>query len=152
MAALLVLDDGRYVMQLRDHVPGIFYPGHWGCFGGAVDAGESPLAALERELEEELEYRMEPAALFTRFDFDLAPLGQKKVYRIYYEIRVSAGAFARFVLHEGAGMEAIDGRELVLERRVTPYDVFAVWLHFSRARFATAQASPGPHAKPHRAE
>ena len=53
VAALLVLDDGRYVMQLRDAIPRIFYPGHWGCFGGAVEAGEEPEQALRRELAEE---------------------------------------------------------------------------------------------------
>jgi hypothetical protein len=36
VAALLVHEDGRYIMQLRDQKEGIFYPGHWGCFGGAV--------------------------------------------------------------------------------------------------------------------
>ena len=56
VAALLILDDGRYVMQLRDTLPTIFYPDHWGCFGGAVGEGETPLAALKRELQEELEY------------------------------------------------------------------------------------------------
>jgi hypothetical protein len=48
VAALLILDDGRYVMQLRDTLPTIFYPDHWGCFGGAVGDGEAPLAALNR--------------------------------------------------------------------------------------------------------
>ena len=34
--ALIVLDDGRYLLQLRDQKPKIFYPGHWGLFGGAT--------------------------------------------------------------------------------------------------------------------
>lgn len=133
----MVLGDGRYIMQLRDERPDIWYPGHWGCFGGAIDTGESPLETLKRELREELEYEMEAAREFTRFDFDFSPLGpqQKKVYRIYYEVRVSAAAFRRMVLHEGAAMEAIEARELLLNRRVTPYDAFAVWLHLSRHRF-----------------
>ena len=54
VAALLQLSDGRYLMQLRDSNPDIFYPEHWGCFGGAVDPGEAPTAALVRELKEEL--------------------------------------------------------------------------------------------------
>jgi 8-oxo-dGTP pyrophosphatase MutT (NUDIX family) len=54
VAALLQLSDGRYVMQLRDSNPNIFYPDHWGCFGGAVDPGEAPAVALARELREEL--------------------------------------------------------------------------------------------------
>ena len=134
VAALLVLGDGRYVMQLRDDMPRIFYPGHWGCFGGAVDSHEAPIEALTRELREELEYEIESPVEFTRFEFDFSGFGQKKVYRIYYEVQVSAPSFRKFILHEGAAMEAIGGRELLLGRWVTPYDAFAVWMHMSRAR------------------
>ena len=138
VAALLVLDQGRYVMQLRDAYPEIFYPGHWGCFGGAVNPGEDPLDALRREVKEELEYEIDSAVEFTRFDFDFRRLGHDKVYRIYYEVHVTEAAFNRFVLHEGADMRALAGRELLLERKVTPYDAFAVWMHLSRRRFTAS--------------
>jgi 8-oxo-dGTP pyrophosphatase MutT (NUDIX family) len=141
VAALLVLEDGRYVMQLRDARPDIFFPGHWGCFGGAVDGSESPLAALKRELREELELEIGPATEFIRFDFDFSHLGQSKVYRAYYEVPLSAAAFSRLVLHEGAAMEAIEGGELLLRRRLTPYDAFAVWAHMQRNRFLPARAA-----------
>ena len=61
VAALLQLSDGRYLMQLRNSNPDIFYPEHWGCFGGAVDAGEAPGAALARELKEELAVSVVPS-------------------------------------------------------------------------------------------
>jgi 8-oxo-dGTP pyrophosphatase MutT (NUDIX family) len=136
VAALLVLEDGRYVVQLRDALPNIFYPGHWGCFGGAVDPTETPLTALKRELAEELEYAVPAATEFTRFEFDLSKVGQSKVYRAYFEIQVALADFRRFVLHEGAAFEAVDGRELLARPRVTPYDAFAIWLHLSRGRMA----------------
>ena len=41
VAAIITVEDGRYLMQLRDDIPRIFYPGHWGCFGGAVGPDES---------------------------------------------------------------------------------------------------------------
>ena len=63
VAALITVEDGRYLMQLRDDIPRIFYPGHWGCFGGAVGPGESGLIALRRELEEELEMQIQAAML-----------------------------------------------------------------------------------------
>ena len=125
-------------MQLRDTLPNIFYPAHWGCFGGAVNDGEKPLDALVREVEEELEYRVERAAEFTRFEFDLSHLGQPKVFRTFFEVRVPDEAFRRFVLHEGAAFEAIPGRELLAHRKVTPYDAFAIWMHVSRRRFEAA--------------
>jgi 8-oxo-dGTP pyrophosphatase MutT (NUDIX family) len=135
VAALLVLDDGRYVMQLRDALPNIFYPNHWGCFGGAVGDGEAPQDALTRELEEELEYSPSAKKEFTRFEFDFSKVGQSSVYRVYYEIQVSDAAFGRFVLHEGAAFEAVEGRNLLTQRKVTPYDAFAIWMHMSRKRF-----------------
>jgi 8-oxo-dGTP pyrophosphatase MutT (NUDIX family) len=137
VAAILVLDDGRYVMQLRDPLPGIFYPGHWGCFGGAVDRGENPKQTLIRELREELEFEVTMANEFTRFDFDLRKVGQERVYRIYFEVPVSTAAFAQFVLHEGARFCAFSAADILLQPRVTPYDAFAIWLHCNRERFGS---------------
>ena len=136
VAALLVLDDGRYVMQLRDSIPGIFYPGHWGCFGGALDPDEEPADALKRELREELEFDMHAASKFTQFDFDFSALGGSKVFRTYYEVGVSAAAFERFVLHEGTDMRAFAGEKLLTSQAVAPYDSFALWMHMRKARLA----------------
>ncbi|OGA46530.1 MAG: hypothetical protein A3G24_23540 [Betaproteobacteria bacterium RIFCSPLOWO2_12_FULL_62_13] len=136
VAALLMLDDGRYVMQLRDSIPDIFYPGHWGCFGGAVDHDEEPAQALKRELKEELAFNVEEAREFTRFYFDLSGLGQPKVFRIYYEVPATLDAFSRMVLREGAELRAFTGVEILKQPRVTPYDAFAIWLHWKRLRFA----------------
>src|SRR5882724_11200550 len=80
VAALLVHEDGRYIMQLRDGIPGIFYPGHWGCFGGAIEPGETPGDALRRELREEIEFEVPEATRFTQFDFDFSALGYPKIH------------------------------------------------------------------------
>ena len=139
VASLLVHEDGRYIMQLRDGKPGIFYPGHWGCFGGAVDPGETPIDALRRELREEIEFEMPKADRFTQFDFDFTPLGYSKVCRTYFEVQVSDAAFRRFVLHEGADFQAFKGDQLLVARRVTPYDAFAVWMHLNHSRASSNQ-------------
>ena len=134
VAALLVLDDGRYVMQLRDDIPGIFYPAHWGCFGGAIDRNETPELTLKRELREELEFEVGAARHFTRFDFDFASHGHGSVTRIYFEVEVPRQAFGSFVLHEGVEFRAFGGEELLSAARVAPYDAFAVWMHMNRRR------------------
>jgi 8-oxo-dGTP pyrophosphatase MutT (NUDIX family) len=91
-AAIIVVDDDRYLLQLRDSIPGIWYPGHWGLFGGGVETGEDEITALRRELREEIGLDLEEkdARLFTRFDFDLRPVGKDRYFRSYYEVRIPA--------------------------------------------------------------
>jgi 8-oxo-dGTP pyrophosphatase MutT (NUDIX family) len=134
VAAIITVEDGRYLMQLRDDIPRIFYPGHWGCFGGAVGPGESGSEALRRELAEELEMVAKSADEFLKLDFDLNKLGQKQCSRAYYEIKIAEEDVSGFVLHEGADMGLFAPEEL-FDLRLTPYDSFALWLHFSRNRF-----------------
>ena len=56
VAIAILHQNGKFLLQLRDDIPGIFYPGHWGLFGGHLEPGESPDAAIQRELLEEIGY------------------------------------------------------------------------------------------------
>ncbi|MEL6930028.1 MAG: NUDIX domain-containing protein [Cyanobacteria bacterium J06600_6] len=52
----IIYQDGKYLMQLRDDIPTILYPGVWGLFGGHIEPGEAPETGLRRELIEEINY------------------------------------------------------------------------------------------------
>jgi 8-oxo-dGTP pyrophosphatase MutT (NUDIX family) len=147
VAALLQLADGRYVMQLRDAKPNIFYPGHWGCFGGAVDAGEAPVAALVRELKEELAVAVAPTTVsrFTEFTFDFGFAGDGIRLRTYYAVTLSQADLGGLVLGEGADLGAFRAERLLAMPRVVPYDAFAVWMHYARDRIAPPA---GPNVGP----
>ena len=56
VALAMLHRDGRWLLQLRDDIDSIIYPGHWGLFGGHVEPGESPADAVQRELEEEISW------------------------------------------------------------------------------------------------
>ena len=132
--ALVVLDTGRYLMQLRSERPGIFYPGHWGLFGGALDAGENFEAGLKRELKEELGSDIGTGCYFTEFTFDFGFRGMGKITRRYFEITLPAARVDDLVLGEGSAMKAFDAHDLLTRERVVPYDAFAIWLHATRSR------------------
>jgi 8-oxo-dGTP pyrophosphatase MutT (NUDIX family) len=134
VCALIILEDGRYLLQLRDQKPDIFFPGHWGLFGGAVDEGEEPLAALYRELEEELHLKVQNATPFTKLEFDLTYVGLKRYYRMYYDVQLKNMETEALVLNEGKEMQAFSGKEVLTLNRVTPYDAFALWFHMERRR------------------
>jgi 8-oxo-dGTP pyrophosphatase MutT (NUDIX family) len=56
--ALAMLErQGRWLLQLRDDIEGIVYPGTWALFGGHLEAAESPEVALRRELLEEINWQ-----------------------------------------------------------------------------------------------
>ena len=56
VAIAILYRDGKLLLQLRDDIPGIAYPGCWALFGGHIEPGEIPEIALKRELQEEIGY------------------------------------------------------------------------------------------------
>jgi 8-oxo-dGTP pyrophosphatase MutT (NUDIX family) len=60
-AAILLGQDGRLLMQLRDDVPHIRDPGMISLFGGRREADETFLDCIVREIHEEIGYYLPPA-------------------------------------------------------------------------------------------
>ncbi|MDJ1170445.1 NUDIX domain-containing protein [Roseofilum sp. BLCC_M154] len=56
VALAVLYRENRYLMQLRDRIPNILYPGFWGLFGGHLEPDESPDRGIRRELLEEIGY------------------------------------------------------------------------------------------------
>lgn len=133
---ILITIDGKYLMQFRDPIRGIFFPGHWGLFGGGIDPGEDEDTALVRELEEELGWTLPPgrAERFSRVDLDLTCSGIGKLKRIIFELKVTQAEADKFVLGEGREMRAFTAAEILTHPRVVPYDRWAIWLHGNRGR------------------
>jgi len=59
-SAILVDTCGRLLLQLRDDVPGILYPGFVGLFGGHREGDETFLECVCREVHEETSFRVAP--------------------------------------------------------------------------------------------
>ena len=67
VALAILHTSDRFLMQLRDNIPGIAYPGYWGLFGGHLEPGEVPEVALKRELIEEINYTPPSLSLFRSY-------------------------------------------------------------------------------------
>lgn len=71
--AIAILCQGdRFLLQLRDDNPNIFYPGHWAFFGGHLEPDETPEVAMWRELLEEIAYQPPEIHLLGSYQLDLA--------------------------------------------------------------------------------
>jgi 8-oxo-dGTP diphosphatase len=96
-----------YLLQLRDFKPSIIYPGHWGAFGGAVEEGESPEAAMSRELIEEIGYAPKAFNYFRELSKDEDKL---KIQIFYSDMSVS---LADLCLMEGVDMGLFTREEIL---------------------------------------
>lgn len=141
-AALLCTPDGRYLMQHRDRAPGNRFPGWWCCFGGGVAAGETPIAALRRELREEIGLDAGKLRPFTELTVAL-PFAEPCLERIlYFAVTLPADDIAGLRLGEGAAMALWRPEALAGEERVVPWDLAAVLMHARRAALFSGRASP----------
>jgi 8-oxo-dGTP pyrophosphatase MutT (NUDIX family) len=136
-AAIIIAPGERYVLQLRDDKSGIFYPGHWGCFGGAIEPGDATVAAgLRRELAEELGLELSEAEVtfFTNITFDFTFCGLGVLYRAFYEVRLDERQLASLRLGEGSAFDLFTARAALSQPRLVPYDAWALWMHANRRR------------------
>jgi 8-oxo-dGTP pyrophosphatase MutT (NUDIX family) len=131
VGAILIAPDGRFLMQHRDERPGVWFGGFWGMFGGAVDPGEAPEAALRRELREELETVPAELVYFSQVAFDLRRWGRGIRLRRVFVGHLTAEDLAAAVLHEGQAMRLFSEDELLREPRLTPYDshILRLYIH-----------------------
>jgi 8-oxo-dGTP pyrophosphatase MutT (NUDIX family) len=133
--AAIITVEGAYLLQLRDNKYGIFFPAHWGCFGGAIDAGESNETAFERELHEELGLSLTPDRyrLFASFDFAFEKMA--RFCRHFYEIELTRKGLDGLRLEEGSAMRLFPASDILTgAMQMTPYDSFALWFHINRGR------------------
>ena len=70
--AAAVMVNGRGEFLLAQRPPGKVYAGYWEFPGGKVEPGESAVAALKRELHEELGIEVEAAYPWLTREFDYA--------------------------------------------------------------------------------
>ena len=67
VAIAILYRDGQFLMQLRDNIPTIIYPGYWAFFGGHIEPGETPEEGLKRELLEEISYTPPKLSFFGHY-------------------------------------------------------------------------------------
>jgi 8-oxo-dGTP pyrophosphatase MutT (NUDIX family) len=105
VAIAILYQGGQYLMQLRDPIPTIVHPGCWGLFGGHLEGGETPEAAIWREVQEEIGYTPSHLKLFCQ------DRGKGVLRHVFYgSLTVS---FQSLVLQEGWDFGLLTAHQIV---------------------------------------
>lgn len=139
VGAILITPKGQVLMQLRDHSARVSMAGHWSLFGGMVEKDEEPRDALLRELREELHFTpLEPPTLFTQLAFDLRFAGHGLQQKWFFEVPILEASLGHMHLAEGEAMALFTTEDLILEKRVVPWDLYGVLLYARRQEVSAA--------------
>ena len=115
---------GRILLQKRDDNPLIYYPGHWGIFGGQIEKSESPDRAAIREIDEELIYKMTHCSLLKKFIFD-------KQRTDYLLIELNPIQITDLKLSEGRCMKFFTKSSIKKIKKIVPNDRTLLDYYFS---------------------
>jgi 8-oxo-dGTP pyrophosphatase MutT (NUDIX family) len=117
---ILVDQQGRILLQLRDDRPDIMFPGHWGITGGAGHKGESPQETASREVLEETGLSVSHMAPFKVYRFSRPEKGCEYIQHFFYartdspadQMTVGEGQCLRFI-----APEELDGLPIAYNHR-----------------------------------
>jgi len=114
---LLIRKDGAVILQVRDNKPGITNPGLVSSFGGHIEAGEEPIEAAVREINEETNLGLTEDQLqfYRKCRKTKAVHGED--WDVYYFVATNISA-EHLAVYEGAGYTVIADKK-ALERTKT---------------------------------
>jgi len=114
VAKAIIFNKHKFLLQLRDDDSAILYPNTWSLFGGEINRGENPWHALQRELEEELEWHPTHGS-FLNYWINLDDPCRIHLFAVPYE-----GSKHYLALHEGQDLAWYTLNEIKLLDFVTP--------------------------------
>ena len=59
VSLIILRNNHRLLMYLRDDKPSIPFPNYWSLIGGGIEKNETPYEALNREIQEEINSKIE---------------------------------------------------------------------------------------------
>jgi 8-oxo-dGTP pyrophosphatase MutT (NUDIX family) len=132
-SAVIISYKKKVLLNLRSNKKNIFYPNHWGCFGGAKDDHETYINAAIRELLEETNIKVNKKEIKFFFNLDfIFPTNKKLIKRSYFIFNIlNINSFKKkFLLSEGVNYKFFSKKKFLSIKSIVPYDKLAIDLFF----------------------
>ena len=123
----IIYFKNKYLFQIRDQKPKIWFPGYFGFFGGIIDKNESPLKAIKREILEELNQPILRSKLLLKINLRMKEF-RKGRERYYFLLDLEKNFEKKLVINEGAGFKLLPLEKIDLKKMI-PWDLTAIYYH-----------------------
>ena len=123
----IIYFKNKYLFQIRDQKPKIWFPGYFGFFGGIIDKNESPLKAIKREILEELNQPILRSKLLLKINLRMKEF-RKGRERYYFLLDLEKNFEEKLVINEGAGFKLLPIEKIDLKKMI-PWDLTAIYYH-----------------------
>ena len=134
--AIIIDKKNNFILQKRDNKKNIFFPNHWGLFGGAKNKNEKYINTIKREINEELGFVPKKISFFINLKFDMKILINKEINRYCYICTVEDLKKMKIVLNEGKKYKIFSKSEIkkfILQKNlIVPYDYLTIWLFLNK--------------------
>jgi 8-oxo-dGTP pyrophosphatase MutT (NUDIX family) len=118
---ILITEGDRVLLQLRDDIAGIEYPGHWSLIAGWIENAESPSDAIRREITEELEPTGGWALEVERLTYLTCDDRQDRPWREYVFCAALSTPKEHLRIAEGRALEAFTVDQCLGLHRLAPH-------------------------------
>lgn len=104
--AIIKCNNNLFLLQLRDSLPQISFPGHWSSFGGKIEENETPNQAILRELKEEINFIPKDILPFKTFE-----LREEKALVFCYLSKITVPLNTLYLM-EGRDFDLFSSKEI----------------------------------------
>jgi 8-oxo-dGTP pyrophosphatase MutT (NUDIX family) len=132
-SAVVLFYKNKVLMQLRSKNKKIFYPNHWGCFGGSKKINETYLNCAIREVAEEtnIKFKKSKFIFFLKLTFYIKASNKKFTRNFYVLNIINIKKFKKdFRLREGISYDFFTNMQVNKLSKVVPYDKYALDIYY----------------------
>ncbi len=139
--AIIKDKNNNFILQKRDNKKNIFFPNHWGLFGGAKNRNEKYINTIRREIYEEINIKITDFKYFMNLKFDMKLLVNKEINRHCYIAEVKNLKRMNISLNEGRSYKIFTQKELIEllsnKNLIVPYDNLVLWFYLNKKRLVS---------------
>ncbi len=132
-SAIIIYFKKKILLVLRSNKKNIFYPNHYGLFGGAKENNETYIKTANRELYEETNINISEKKINyfidINFSFPRSKIIKRKIY--LYKIDNLSKFKKNFKLGEGVKCKFFSYNSIKKLNNIVPYDKLAIDIFYS---------------------